>query len=99
MSNVIWKMENETRLRLETFQLGHRDWPRAVLAQFCRIALSQCLHQFVVKVIETRGDRGRHAFIIDLSTTIDFIFKALVEIEIAAPVVYFRRVVELDLRD
>ncbi len=84
---------------LKIFHSRQRDRPRAILTEFCRIALCQRLHQLVVKVIKTRGDRGRHALIIHLATAIDLVLESIVEIEIAAPVVYFRRVVELDLRD
>src|SRR5215813_3124772 len=75
------------------------DRPRTILAKFRGIAFGQCLHQFIVKIIEARGYRGRNPFIVNLATAINFVFKAVVEIEITATVVNFGGVVELDFRN
>ena len=68
-------------------------------AQSGRIAFGESVHQLLMEVIMTGGDRWRYPLVIHLPRTIDVFAQAIIDVALAAAFLNLRFVVELDLRN
>src|ERR1700686_4759796 len=76
----------------------HRG-PRVAFPEFCGIALSQSVHQLLMKIVVARGDRRGDSLVIHLPRSIDVFTQTIVKVAVASPVLNFRFVVKFDFRN